>query len=141
MNPFFYGFTKKVAKRQKFFEKSTHKRLIFFVVSFIIIKLSLRNAAVVKLADATDSKSVEGNLVSVRLRPAAPKRTYLERGRFFLVLSVGIEKIDYGQGAQNEMMKKRNFVALRRNAQSAYQRHKRERASVSYLERGRFFWC
>ena len=30
-------------------------------------------AAVVKLADATDSKSVEGDLVPVRLRPAAPK--------------------------------------------------------------------
>ena len=42
-------------------------------------------AAVVKLADATDSKSVEGNLVSVRLRPAAPKKRRILVGVSFFV--------------------------------------------------------
>ena len=36
--------------------------------------LEYQNAAVAELADAIDSKSIEGNLMGVRLSPAAPRR-------------------------------------------------------------------
>ena len=49
---------KKIEKSKKIYEKQTEKRLIFFNVSYIIISLTKTNAAVVKLADAMDSKSI-----------------------------------------------------------------------------------
>ena len=49
---------KKIKKSQKIYWKKQEKRLIFFKVSYIIVSLFELNAAVVKLADAMDSKSI-----------------------------------------------------------------------------------
>ena len=45
-----------------------------------------------ELADVTDSKSVDGDIVWVRVPLPAPKKQPLERGVVFLKLRLGLEK-------------------------------------------------
>lgn len=76
------------ARRRK--TKKCEKSLAIFLMLWYTISRLIKNeyAAVVKLADATDSKSVGGNSVPVRLRPAAPRRNGLRSIPIFLLRKI-----------------------------------------------------
>ena len=57
--------------------------LTFVDLSDIFMPFKISDAGVVKLVDALDSKSSEGNLVRVRVPPPAPVKSESDMVRFF----------------------------------------------------------
>ena len=53
--------------------------------------MKIKYADVMKLVDVLDSKSCEGNLVPVRLRPSANKNLSLVREVFILLINLSIK--------------------------------------------------
>ena len=63
-----------------FLKKLLQKRFSYAIISFVVF------ADVMELADVTDSKSVGGNTVWVRLPPSAPRKGRHSNGVAFLFL-------------------------------------------------------